>query len=88
MLYATSDDYKVYESEDGINWEVSKKFGDKVELLLATLTNNQISRICYIKKEADNQRYFYYQTNDVPKETLDKAENGGKVPSKFPTKNI
>ena len=33
MLYATSDDYKVYESEDGINWEVSKKFGDKVELL-------------------------------------------------------
>ena len=87
MLYATSDDYKVYESEDGINWEVSKKFGDKVELLLATLTNNQISRICYIKKEADNQRYFYYQTNDKQIETLETYDEG-KVPANFPTKNI
>ena len=59
-----------------------------MELLLATLTNNDVSRICYIKKGADEQRYFYYQTNDVPKETLDNAENGGKVPSNFPTKNI
>ena len=64
MLYATSDNYKVYESEDGINWEISEKFGDKVELLVATLTNKDISRICYIKKGADEQRYFYYQTND------------------------
>lgn len=61
-------------------------FGEGVELLLATLTNNDVSRICYIKKGADEQRYFYYQTNDVPKETLDNAENGGKVPSNFPTK--
>lgn len=29
MLYATSDDYKVYESEDGINWEVSKSLETK-----------------------------------------------------------
>ena len=73
---------------DGEKWNESTMFGEGVELLLATLTNNDVSRICYIKKGADNQRYFYYQTNDVPKETLDKAENGGKVPSKFPTKNI
>ena len=89
MLYATSNgDGKVYESADGEKWNESTMFGEGVELLLATLTNNDVSRICYIKKGADNQRYFYYQTNDVPKETLDKAENGGKVPSKFPTKNI
>ena len=73
---------------DGEKWNESTMFGEGVELLLATLTNNDVSRICYIKKGADNQRYFYYQTNDVPKETLDNAENGGKVPSKFPTKNI
>ena len=42
-------------------------FGEGVELLLATLTNNDVSRICYIKKGADEQRYFYYQTNDVQK---------------------
>ncbi len=87
MLYATSDDYKVYESEDGINWEVSTKFKDKVELLLATLTNKDISRVCYIKKGADNQRYFYYQTNDKQQETIETYE-GGKVPENFPTKNI
>lgn len=60
---------------------------DRVELLLATLTNNQISRICYIKKEADNQRYFYYQTNDKQIETLETYDEG-KVPANFPTKNI
>lgn len=79
---------KVYESADGENGMNQRCLDEGVELLLATLTNNDVSRICYIKKGADNQRYFYYQTNDVPKETLDKAENGGKVPSKFPTKNI
>ena len=89
MLYATSNgDGKVYESADGEKWNESTMFGEGVELLLATLTNNDVSRICYIKKGADEQRYFYYQTNDVPKETLDNAENGGKVPSNFPTKNI
>lgn len=87
MLYATSDDHKVYESEDGINWEESKKFGNGVELLLSTLTNNNISRICYIKKGADNQRYFYYQTNDKQQETIENYEEG-KVPESFPTKNI
>lgn len=87
MLYATSDNYKVYESEDGINWEISEKFGDKVELLVATLTNKDISRICYIKKGADDQRYFYYQTNDKQQETIETYE-GGKVPETFPTKNI
>ena len=56
-----------------------------MELLLATLTNNQISRICYIKKEADNQRYFYYQTNDKQIETLETYDEG-KVPANFPTK--
>ena len=89
MLYATSaGDGHVYESADGINWGKSSMFGEGVELLLATLTNNDISRICYTKKGADNQRYFYYQTNDIPQETLDEAENGGKVPANFPTKNI
>ena len=89
MLYATSaGDGHVYESADGINWGKSSMFGEGVELLLATLTNNDISRICYTKKGADNQRYFYYQTNDKPQETLDEAENGGKVPANFPTKNI
>ncbi|MDC2613173.1 MULTISPECIES: DUF6242 domain-containing protein [Bacteroides] len=89
MLYATSaGDGYVYESADGINWSKSSMFGEGVELLLATLTNNDISRICYTKKGADNQRYFYYQTNDMPQETLDEAENGGKVPANFPTKNI
>ena len=89
MLYATSaGDGHVYESADGINWGKSSMFGEGVELLLATLTNNDISRICYTKKGADSQRYFYYQTNDIPQETLDEAENGGKVPANFPTKNI
>lgn len=89
MLYATSaGDGHVYESADGINWVKSSMFGEGVELLLATLTNNDISRICYTKKGADSQRYFYYQTNDIPQETLDEAENGGKVPANFPTKNI
>ena len=89
MLYATSaGDGHVYESADGINWGKSSMFGEGVELLLATLTNKDISRICYTKKGADNQRYFYYQTNDIPQETLDEAENGGKVPANFPTKNI
>ncbi|ANU56277.1 DUF6242 domain-containing protein [Bacteroides caecimuris] len=86
MLYATSDD-KVYESEDGINWEASTKFGDGVELLLATLTNKDVSRICYIKKGADGQRYFYHQTNNEQQETLE-TYNEGKVPANFPTKNI
>ena len=87
-LYATSNgDGKVYESADGTSWTESTMFGDGVELLLSTLTNNDISRISYIKKRVDG-RYFYYQTNDVPQETLDKAENGGKVPEDFPTKNI
>lgn len=76
---------KLYESEDGINWEISEKFGDKVELLVATLTNKDISRICYIKKGADDQRYFYYQTNDKQQETIETYE-GGKVPETFPTK--
>ena len=89
MLYATSaGDGHVYESADGINWGKSSMFGEGEELLLATLTNNDISRICYTKKGADSQRYFYYQTNDIPQETLDEAENGGKVPANFPTKNI
>lgn len=86
MLYATSDD-KVYESEDGINWEESTKFGDGVELLLATLTNKDVNRICYIKKGANNQRYFYYQTNNEQQETLE-THDDGKVPANFPTKNI
>lgn len=88
MLYATSNgDGKVYESADGEKWNESKMFGEGVELLLATLTNNDVSRICYIKKGADNQLYFYYQTNDKPQETIETYE-GGKVPEKFPTKNI
>ncbi|WP_195662926.1 DUF6242 domain-containing protein [Bacteroides congonensis] len=87
QLYATSDDGKVYESANGINWIVSSTFGDDVELLLATLSNNNVSRISYIKKE-NGQRYFYYQTNDKAIETLDEAEDGGKVPENFPTKNI
>ena len=61
MLYATSNgDGKVYESADGEKWNESTMFGEGVELLLATLTNNDVSRICYIKKGADEQRYFYY----------------------------
>ena len=60
-------------------------FGEGVELLLATLTNNKISRISYIKKGTDNQRHFYHQRNDLQQETLDEAENEGKD---FPTKNI
>lgn len=87
MLYATSSDGKVYESADGINWNKSRMFGEGVELLLSTLTNNDISRICYIKKKEDNQRYFYYQTNDKQIETLE-AYDEGKVPANFPTKNI
>lgn len=88
MLYATSNgDGKVYESADGEKWNESKMFGEGVELLLATLTNNDVSRICYIKKGADNQLYFYYQTNDKPQETIETYEEG-KVPEKFPTKNI
>lgn len=86
MLYATSNgDGKVYESADGINWNKSSMFGEGVELLLATLTNNKISRISYIKKGTDNQRHFYHQRNDLQQETLDEAENEGKD---FPTKNI
>lgn len=88
MLYATSNgDGKVYESADGENWNESTIFGKGVELLLATLTNNDVSRICYIKKGADEQRYFYYQTNDKQQETIETYE-GGKVPETFPTKNI
>lgn len=87
MLYATSDDGKVYESEDGINWGVSDKFGDKVELLLATLTHKDSNRICYIKKGADDQRYFYYQTNDKQQE-MPETYDEGKVPANFPTRNI
>ena len=88
MLYATSNgDGKVYESADGENWNESTIFGKGVELLLATLTNNDVSRICYIKKGADEQRYFYYQTNDKQIETLETYDEG-KVPANFPTKNI
>jgi len=88
MLYATSNgDDKVYESADGEIWNESTMFGEGVELLLATLTNNDVSRICYIKKGADDKRYFYYQTNDKQQEVIETYE-GGKVPSNFPTKNI
>ena len=78
-----------------INGRISEKFGDKVELLVATLTNKDISRICYIKKGADDQRYFYYQTNDEPtRDYWIKLKNGGKVPAKrfrlktYPTQYI
>ncbi|MEY8685451.1 DUF6242 domain-containing protein [Bacteroides sp. AN502(2024)] len=88
MLYATSNgDGKVYESANGEKWNESTIFGESVELLLATLPHNDVNRICYIKKGDDNHRYFYYQTNDKQQETLEVYE-GGKVPDKFPTKNI
>ena len=40
MLYATSDNYKVYESEDGINWEISSTFFDNGIIL--SLQDNTI----------------------------------------------
>lgn len=89
-LYATfAGDGYVYESEDGIQWNQSTMFGEGVELLLATLTNNKVnvSRICYTKKGTDGKRHFYYQTNDKPQETLETYE-GGEVPANFPTENI
>ena len=40
------------------------------------LTNKDVSRICYIKKGADGQRYFYYQTNNEQQETLETYNEG------------
>lgn len=92
QLYATSNgDGKVYESTDGVTWKESTMFGEGVELLLATITIDNISRISYIKKIEDNEKsglYFYYQTSDNPQEILNDEEQGGKVPDEFPIKNI